>query len=879
MEEPTRAPRCSTCGAVLPANASGMCAACAFDACADATSMPAGDSSSRLPSVGRIGGLAADRRGELDEDAGTETTILQPGQTFGPYRIGRLLGRGGMGEVYEAEHLAHGRRVALKVLNQRLRRADDRVRFLQEGQLAAAVNHPNTVYIFSSEELDGQPVITMELLPGGTLKDRVKARGPLPPPEAIDAILQVIAGLEAAHAGGILHRDVKPSNCFVAADGTVKVGDFGLSISSLPRHVTTLAESGAFQGTPEYAAPEQLRGERLDLRADIYAVGATLFYLLTAHPPSENQDRAALVSTAPPPSARHFQPAIPRELDRLVARCLAKHPDMRPATYAEIARGLTRVTSLVSTPAPLGRRAAAGLLDAVALLPVQALCLAPRVGSRVVTHEAPALAWALCVPTMMYGTVAEAATGTTLGMRQCGLRVRGAEGGRPDIAKAVVRNALALIPLSLALVVSALPVPAGQASPWHWLAVVSTFVATTALLFAPARARNGLSALQDRLARARIVLQPATEEKKRAEPAAHARPAPPAAALAQIGPYDVVEALGPTDVGELFVGFDPRLKRSVWIHVAPSESPAASAASRDAAGLARLHWLNGQRTAFGSWDAYEVPAGGTPLSGKVVARPPSWQTLSESLIDLTTEIDQGLRAGTPAVLSLDRVWLTPEGRVVLLDFRAPGTTALAAAGTATVASAQRFLFDVAARALGARVQPLPLSASALMERLASGSFNKLEDVASALAATRGRPDQVSRALRGTALAVTFITWAIGGRVLQGVGLWVSNVGGAQILCAAMAVFWAFALRSGFWLRIFGIAVVTADGREASRLRAVGRAALAWSWVPLQVLTATHGWWLVGGLAVMIRIAGVAWTAADAARGPHDVLAGTFLVPR
>src|SRR5579863_10724414 len=98
---------------------------------------------------------------------------LRPGQRFGPFRIHRLLGCGGMGEVYDAEHLWYGRRVALKVLNQRLRRADDRARFLQEGQLAAAVNHPNVVYIFSSDEVDDIPIITMELLPGGTLKDRV----------------------------------------------------------------------------------------------------------------------------------------------------------------------------------------------------------------------------------------------------------------------------------------------------------------------------------------------------------------------------------------------------------------------------------------------------------------------------------------------------------------------------------------------------------------------------------------------------------------------------------------------------------------------------------------------------------------------------------
>jgi serine/threonine protein kinase len=163
---------------------------------------------------------------------------FQPGDTFGPYRIGRLLGRGGMGEVYEAEHSDQGRRIALKVLNQRLRRADDRTRFLQEGRLAASINHPNSVYIFGSEEIDGIPVIGMELLPGGTLKGRVNAKGTLPVAEAVDAILQVIAGLDAAHAAGVLHRDIKPSNCFIDHDGIVKVGDFGLSISTLSRPVS-----------------------------------------------------------------------------------------------------------------------------------------------------------------------------------------------------------------------------------------------------------------------------------------------------------------------------------------------------------------------------------------------------------------------------------------------------------------------------------------------------------------------------------------------------------------------------------------------------------------------------------------------------------------
>ena len=153
-----------------------------------------------------------------------------------------------MGEVYEAEHLEHGRRIALKVLSQRLTDPTDRARFLREGQLAASVSHPHTVYIYSSEEIAGIPVIAMELLPGGTLKDRVEKKGPLAPIEAIDAMLQVISGLEAAHAAGILHRDIKPSNCFVDADGTVKIGDFGLSIPTLARDVTQLTVTGTVQG-------------------------------------------------------------------------------------------------------------------------------------------------------------------------------------------------------------------------------------------------------------------------------------------------------------------------------------------------------------------------------------------------------------------------------------------------------------------------------------------------------------------------------------------------------------------------------------------------------------------------------------------------------
>ena len=134
---------------------------------------------------------------------------------FGGYRVLRLLGKGGMGAVYEAEQLDTGLRVALKVLSYAPESAAARQRFLREGRLAASVNHPNSVYIYGTEEIDGTPVITMEYVAGGTLSERLKRDGPLPAGAAVDVILQIIAGLEAAAAKGVLHRDIKPSNCFI----------------------------------------------------------------------------------------------------------------------------------------------------------------------------------------------------------------------------------------------------------------------------------------------------------------------------------------------------------------------------------------------------------------------------------------------------------------------------------------------------------------------------------------------------------------------------------------------------------------------------------------------------------------------------------------
>ena len=292
--------------------------------------------------------------------------LFQAGQRFGPYLIVRPLGKGGMGQVYEAEETESGRRVAIKILSRGLGDDEERERFLSEGRLAASLSHPNSVYIFGTSEVQGLPVIAMELAPGGTLKDLLVDGTPLAPPAAVDAILQVIAGLEAAAALGILHRDIKPSNCFVDRDGRVLVGDFGLSIATLAREPGTSAGTGTIVGTPGFASPEQLRGDPLDVRSDIYSVGATIYYLLTGRPPFDGRARDGADDAHgdgdPGVAGRHSPRRSERARPPVVMRCLTRTPQERFADYRALAaalepfRSTTQVAAWIVAPVLRERR-------------------------------------------------------------------------------------------------------------------------------------------------------------------------------------------------------------------------------------------------------------------------------------------------------------------------------------------------------------------------------------------------------------------------------------------------------------------------------------------------------------------------------------------
>jgi hypothetical protein len=749
MEDVTSLPgACPRCGKALSDRApEGLCAACLL--VAGIEMLTCGTVSDALTMTSRGGAAIAQ----------PDAPQLIPGQTWGSYRIGRLLGRGGMGEVHEAEHLESGRRIALKVLHSRLQDAEDRARFLREGQLAASVSHPHTVYIFGSEEITGVPVITMELLPGGTLKDRVAREGPMPPAIAVSVVLDIIGGLDAAQAAGILHRDIKPSNCFVDSDGSVKVGDFGLSISTLARDARQPLATG-FEGTPPFAAPEQLRGEPLDVRADIYAVGATLYYLLAGQPPFDAADLRTLVervNTEPARSPRLLRGEIPHGLAAVILRCLAKSPAQRPATYTALAEALRPFGVVDERPAPPGVRLVAAAADLLLLAIPVSIWRAANAEITVVGESTAAIpnpwTWLLNV---VYFFGLEARWGASLGKRLFGLQLS-SPNGAGWTARVAGRTAVFHLPwLAVALLLVGVG-PIGPTADWqmspNWRLNASDTregieglitLTLVAVLFVAARRHNGWTGLHDLASGTRVVSRSASHVRKRRAPGSSAALSwrTPAARGPRIGPFAAISEVGAD--GDLVVGFDPVLRRQAWIQIRGSHSPALDPVRRDVSRPGRLHWLTGRRGPTANWDAFEAPDG-QPL---LTLPAPDWTTLKSWLVDLAAELASSSEDGTTPALRLDRLWIRDDGRLVLLDFPAPGLDAATRAHAAGDLTPLGLMSAVAARRVATSNERVlrPLSAHAMLARW-SNSTPALKEAYNEVNRVAAVPDRVSHTRR------------------------------------------------------------------------------------------------------------------------------------
>src|SRR3989440_1701108 len=264
------------------------------------------------------------------------------GEYIGPYQLLSILGRGGMGTVYLAPDPRLGRKVALKVLIPSVTKDKERGRrFSQEARVASKISHPHVASTYEIGELKKHQFIAMEFVDGLTLRERL-SRDPLPMSEPLDIVIQTGRAIEAAHAVGIVHRDVKPENIMIRSDGYVKVLDFGLAklteaYQQIPRQAGAtdqtmtnaggLTEPGMLMGTVTYMSPEQARGQEVDLRSDLWNLGVVLYELVTKTNPFQSEtpsDTIAAILKSDPPPPSSISIGLTPEIDRIVARALSK---------------------------------------------------------------------------------------------------------------------------------------------------------------------------------------------------------------------------------------------------------------------------------------------------------------------------------------------------------------------------------------------------------------------------------------------------------------------------------------------------------------------------------------------------------------------------
>ena len=648
-----------------------------------------------------------------------------------------------MGAVYEAEEQETGRRVALKVLSRKLDSETARNRFLREGRLAASINHPSSVYVFGTEEIEGTPAIAMELVPGGTLHDKVREGGPMPVTRAVDVMLQIIAGLDAAQKVGILHRDVKPSNCFTDASGLAKIGDFGLSISTEGHSESHFTVEGTLLGTPAFASPEQLRGDILNAQSDMYSVGATLFYLLSGNAPFEESNMVRLLARVleePAPAIRQRRPEVPAGLAAIITKCLSKSPGDRFKSYAHLRKALEPFGSSSPTPATLALRFAAYAIDSILVgiagFLIQLIGWGGNFGSMINPDHmfTGRYMWILTAGTLtsgLYFALFEGLRGATPGKALARLRVVNCGGSPAGFWRVVLRVAIlfAIQGLPIWIFFFAEPSSLERASPLIGGMLGLGNVVMIGLTFITARRRNGYAGLHELWSGTRVAHTPALMRRP-GVPSVSQRTPPGDESLntlERIGPYGLLERMGSSQHGneaDWFLGYDPKLMRKVWISRREPGADLVPDVQRRLQRPGRLRWIASRRESRENWDVFEA-LDGTPLlalSGEFL----TWDSMRFWLLDLATELKVAQEDGSlPERLAFDRIWITAEGRARLLDFRCPGLRDdIVARGDAGASrNPEDFLRDLARLALPesrSGAAPLPFHATRTLQRLEIG---------------------------------------------------------------------------------------------------------------------------------------------------------------
>ena len=328
---------------------------------------------------------------------------LTPGLRLGPYEVLAVLGTGGMAEVYRGRDTRLGRDIAIKVVNESLATNPELVgRFEREARLAGSLNHPNLVAVYDVGQHEGSPFLVTELLQGESLRKRL-SRGPIPVKTAVDWAAQMARGLAAAHARGVVHRDVKPDNVFIVTDGQVKLLDFGIAKLSevppvgAPRGLMDATETptggatgtGAMLGTPGYMSPEQVRGESVDARSDVFSLGAVIHEMLSGQRPFPGDPlESSYAILHKEPAA--LSDALPRALVQVVNRCLEKEPSRRCQSVSDLAFDLDVLRDSTGLPGSKARASMRSPFPRLRLTAWSALLVLVGIGIASVATRGPA---------------------------------------------------------------------------------------------------------------------------------------------------------------------------------------------------------------------------------------------------------------------------------------------------------------------------------------------------------------------------------------------------------------------------------------------------------------------------------------------------------
>ncbi len=852
-------------------------------------------------------------------------------QQIGPFIIGDQLGQGGMGVVYSATHEETERTVAVKILAGHIFSEELIERFKREGQIAASISHPRSTFIYEAGEHDGQLYIAMELMGGGTLKDVVREAGALPVNRAVDYILDIIDGLRAAHRLGVIHRDLKPSNCFIDEEGRVKIGDYGLSKSVIADNAG-LTQTGAFMGTPQFAAPEQIKNSQLDERTDIYAIGCTLFYLLTGQPPFAGNAAQVIASIASDRAPRliTIDKNIPRVLDRLVGQTLEKAPEKRPVNLLELREALLPFSSSGATMANIGRRMAAFFVD-IAVASTAANLVATLAtlfimfssgsssdSSRLLFSQLISSSFQIC-GLISYFAILEHRYGKTLGKWLMGLRVIQKNSEHPKFFQALTRSFFLpgltwIVSLLPPIILNLVGESQGTQGVYDFLMHSQIFATLSwiplIVCFLSMRTSNRLRGLHEYASGTQTVeLAGAMVERQ-----LDRIPVTISSVVktTELGRFETLGSMGRFKNGVVWFGQDTQLERNVWLfsNCELIDGDREQRKSREELSrptrLRMLHHESDPKELM----VFEAIRG-TPLLDVIQnRRKTQWQMVRGLLSDLAAELTQAVEDETlPKVLSPEQVWVTESGELKLLDCPIQTTnssTEMDDTETNPEERAVKLLQKIMQGMVGQIVLPghvidfcrelssrdrdlstLQWTCETLRESSDMPSKWTWDDRAAVMASTLGI--ELVAMYTSSVIASILLAWLIPAFLVKGLIL-------VTFLTFGAFIWLAYHFQGGPVYHITDVELRTRDMKRASRLRCAIRSAIVWLPIAvvcfalvLQIRISTQPSldppsivFMVGlGLSAIVAstavLVGALFALVNPMRGIQDFIVGTVLV--